>query len=472
MSVLEGGEVRRKNLLLLQSMAKQYDTNNFSKRIEKFISHINKLTQKGVSASIPTGDAVKFMTIHASKGLQFPICILANTVEHFSTKDSNDKLLISSDLGVSFKVNDIAVGKQKSLITRNIISVAARKEQLDEEMRLLYVALTRAKEKLMICITEKDVLLRPCLYTVPINSTVNIDQYRETVTSVNSYADMIWFALMADEKMQSFILDDEIPRNTFSNGVYDVFKTNYNKNLNAAEKEDSTENCVINNINNDITVAIRKNIGETYPFEDLKDIESKAAVAVIAHKAEEKDYSFTSRPAFMYKNGLTPAGRGTATHRFMQFADFDKAEKDVEAEIERLYEWEFISYNEKIAIDVSAVKGFFKSDLYRRMKAAEKVSREMRFLTEIPAGEINADLNPDLREEKVVVQGSVDCVFVEDGGIVVVDFKTDRISDASVLVETYSKQLEIYATACQKIFALPIKEKVIYSFNLSEEISF
>ena len=106
------------------------------------------------------------------------------------------------------------------------------------------------------------------------------------------------------------------------------------------------------------------------------------------------------------------------------------------------------------------------------MKAAKNVSREMRFLTEIPAGEIYADLNPKLREEKVVVQGSVDCVFVEEDGIVVVDFKTDRISDASVLVDTYSKQLEIYASACEKIFALPIKEKVIYSFNLSKEISF
>ena len=475
MSVLDGGEVRRKNLLLLQSMAKQYDTNNFSKRIEKFISHINKLTEKGVSANVSVGDAVKFMTIHASKGLQFPVCILANTVEHFSTKDSNDKLLISSDLGVSFKVNDFDAGKQKSFITRNIISVAARQEQLDEEMRLLYVALTRAKEKLLICITQKEVLSRPCLYSVPINSTVNIDQYRKMVTDINSYADMIWFALMADEKMQNIVLNDDIPRNTFSKGVYDVFVTNYNKtSVTATEQASTVEDVVEEQLDdeNDIADAIRKNIYEAYPFAELKDIESKAAVAVIAHKAEEKDYSFTSRPAFMYKNGLTPAGRGTATHRFMQFADFEKAESDVSSEIERLYEWEFISYNEKITIDISAVKHFFESDLYRRMKNAKKVSREMRFLTEIPAGEINADLNQQLREEMVVVQGSVDCVFVEDDGIVVVDFKTDRISDASTLVDTYSKQLEIYASACEKIFGLPIKEKIIYSFNLSKEISF
>ncbi len=472
MSVLNCGERRRKNLQLLQSMATQYDANDFAKRIQNFITHVTKFAEKGISSNSVAGDSVTLMTIHSSKGLQFPICILADTTSHFNSKDSADKLLISADLGVSFKVNDAAGGKQKSLITRNIISVAAKQDQLDEEMRLLYVALTRAKEKLLICITEKDVLSRAHGYTVPILSSDNLDEYRESVTGINSYADMLWFTLMADEKMQNYILGDEVKGNIFTRGVYDVSIGDY--------QIDKREKTVINSESVDITddfdieisSQLKKNIAYEYPFHQLRDVESKAAVAVIAHKAEEKDFSFTSRPAFMCKNGLTPAGRGTATHRFMQFADFDKAKIDIEAEIERLYEWEFITYSEKEAIDLSLVKRFFESELFSRMENSTKVSREMRFLTELSAKALNPELNAKLDNEMVVVQGSVDCVFVEDDGIVVVDFKTDRVNDADVLIATYSKQLEIYAAACEKIFRLPIKEKVIYSFHLSKAISF
>lgn len=471
-SVLKGGDIRRKNLHLLQDMAKQYDANGFPKRIEKFIAHITKLTEKGVNTKSSAENAVKLMTIHASKGLQFPVCILANTTESFNTKDSNSSLLISNDLGVAFKVNDEDNGGRKSLITRNIISVAARKEQLDEEQRLLYVALTRAKEKLLVCITEKDALLRPLIYTTPIISTVNLDQYRNTVTEINSFADIIWFSLMADKTMQDLVLDTETPRNTFTNGKYDVIISDFSKLSIESDEDDNVADAKTIGYDDELSLAIRKNIDEVYPYEELKEIESKAAVAVIAHKAEEKDYSFTSRPAFMYKKGLTPAARGTATHRFMQFANFDNCEKSITEEIERLYEWEFITQNEKDAIDVLAVENFFKSTLFLRMKKAIKISREMRFLTEISAKEINPTLSEELKGEMVVVQGSVDCVFVEPDGIVVVDFKTDRVGNINDLVTTYSKQLEIYATACEKIFGLPIKEKIIYSFHLSNEISF
>ncbi len=472
MSVLNGGEMRRKNLQLLQSLATQYDANDFSKRIQNFIGHVTKFAEKGISGNVAAGDSVTLMTIHSSKGLQFPICILADTTSHFNSKDSADKLLINADLGVSFKVNDADGGKQKSLITRNIISVAAKQDQLDEEMRLLYVALTRAKEKLFICITEKDVLSRAHGFTVPVLSSDSLDEYRESVTGINSYSDIIWFALMADEKMQSYILGNEIPSKSFTHGVYDFLFGDYQLDKNEDTEINSESVDITDDFDVEISSALKKNIDYKYPFDELRDIESKAAVAVIAHKAEEKDFSFTSRPAFMCKNGLTPAGRGTATHRFMQFADFDKARGGIEAEIERLYEWEFITYSEKEAIDLSALKRFFESNLFYRMENSAKISREMRFLTEVPANELNPELNAKLANEMVIVQGSVDCVFVEDDGIVVVDFKTDRVNDAKTLIDTYSKQLEIYAAACEKIFRLPIKEKVIYSFHLSSEISF
>ncbi len=469
MSVLQNGDNRRRNLLLLESMAAEYDANGFSKRVEFFIKHIEKLAQKGIDSVSAGQDAVSLMTIHSSKGLQFPICIIADTSSSFNTKDLTSKLLINSELGISFKVNEDDGGSQKSVITRNIISVAAKQEQLDEEMRLLYVALTRAKEKLIICITEKDVLKRAMGYAVPIMHYKNLEDYRNSVTEMNSYADMLWFALMSDKNMQDFVLSDVENCTYFTKGEYDISFSNYQ----AKESEQDTVEQVEEQevaYDKQLGLAIKENINYVYEYEQLKEIESKSAVAIIAHKAEEKDFSFTSRPAFMSKGGLSPAARGTATHRFMQFADFAKAKKDLAAEIDRLYEWEFITYNEKQAIQKDTVERFFESGLFRRIQKSEKVSREMRFLTEIPAGELNPTLDNTLANEMVVVQGSVDCVFVEDDSIVVVDFKTDRVNTVNDLADAYAKQLEMYAAACQKIFRLPIKQKIIYSFFLSKEI--
>lgn len=470
MSVLPEGEIRRRNLQMLESIALQYDSNGFSKRIEQFLNFVKKFSEKGISADFSAeADAVNLMTIHSSKGLQFPICILADTTSNFSSRDATDKLLISAELGLSFKVNDDESGSQKSSITRNIISAASRQDQLDEEMRLLYVALTRAKEQLCIFVTDKEVLKRARFYSVPALCTKILDEYRDFVTTLNSYSDMLCFALMGNSAMQRLILGGEAPDTALSD-----FE-NYNISYNAFVEEGSkaqTEEANDDQFSPDqkISGLIKENLKYAYPYQALKDIESKSSVAVISHKASEKDFSFTERPAFMAKNGLTPAARGTATHRFMQFADFARAKEDLAGETERLYEWEFITFAEKSAIDLSSVGKFFQSNLFARMESSERLEREMRFLTELPAGELKSGLDENLAEEKIVIQGSVDCVFVEDDGIVVVDFKTDRVKDKNSLVEAYREQLEIYALACKKIFRKPVKQKIIYSFTLSEEI--
>ncbi len=470
MSVLSGGEIRRRNLQLLESIAVQYDANGFSKRIEQFYNFVKKYSEKGLNADFSTeSNSVNLMTIHSSKGLQFPICILADTTSNFSGRDSTDKLLISAEMGLSFKVNDEENSIQKSSITRNIISAATRQEQLDEEMRLLYVAMTRAKEQLCIFVTDKDVLKRAKVYAVAALYAKNLDEYRNFVTGLNSYSDMLCFALMGNSVMQRFILGADAPDNAFSD--LENYSISY-KPFDYQISDTETDNKISTEFmpDDDLSELIRDNLNYVYPYEALKEIESKSAVAVIAHKADKRDFSFTERPSFMSKNGLTPAARGTATHRFMQFADFSKAREDLTSEIDRLYEWEFITLSEKSAIDLAAVEKFFQSRLFARMERSERVEREMRFLTELPAGKLKGGLDDSISEEKVVIQGSVDCVFVEDDSVVVVDFKTDRVTDENALREAYAEQLGIYALACEKIFCKPVKQKIIYSFALSREI--
>ena len=213
---------------------------------------------------------------------------------------------------------------------------------------------------------------------------------------------------------------------------------------------------------------ISRNLGYNYPYDALRNVEAKCSASVLNNKAEGDKYAFLSRPSFMESDGISGADRGTAMHKVMQFIDFNA--QDISAEIDRLREWEYISEKEANAVSVNAIKAFFESDVFSRIKNSSDCRREMRFLTEVPAGSIESSLPTELSDEKVIVQGAVDLCFVEDNGVVIVDFKSDRVDNAESLKTAYGEQLNIYEKAAQKIFLMPVKEKIIYSFALGQEI--
>ncbi len=214
---------------------------------------------------------------------------------------------------------------------------------------------------------------------------------------------------------------------------------------------------------------LRENFAYRYPYEPLLSVEAKTSVSVLANKAESIKYAFSDRPAFMNAGGLTAAQRGTATHKVMQFIDFEKAQY-LDQEIERLVEWQYLSDEEAEAVNRQALWAFFQSDLFCRICASKQFRREMRFLTELPAKMATPDLPDKFASETVIVQGSVDLCFEEEDGVVVLDFKTDRTDNPDALAEAYGKQLAVYALACEKIFQKPVKQTLIYSFALSAVI--
>ncbi|MBQ7106693.1 MAG: helicase-exonuclease AddAB subunit AddA [Clostridia bacterium] len=470
-SVLESGEGRRSNLLMLNSLAASYDENSTGNNISRFIEHIEKLSEKNIrGAGVSAGDdSITLMTIHKSKGLQFPVCIIADAAAPFSHADTSERLLIDENLGVSFKY-EIENGEGDiSPLLREVISDNISKEQLAEALRLFYVAVTRAEEKLFISVVTKDVVQKFENYAAPLTVSKSVEDYADKISYGSSYGSWLISALLLHKA--SFPIRTERGISGVSHnlsGEIDLKISDWTR-LDVGYVFDDVITDEVEP-NKELAQKISDAISYKYPYNSLKNIESKASVTEVAHKAEKTDYSFSSTPAFMSKMGLTSAQIGTATHRFMQFADFARAETDILSEVERLYEWQFITLKEKEAINIDAIRKFFESDIYSRLKKANIVEREMRFLTEISAGELNFDLSDELANEKIVVQGSVDCVFVEDDGIVVVDFKTDRIKNEQDLSLAYGEQLNIYAKACQKIFELPIKQKIIYSFALNKEI--
>ncbi len=465
-SALSEGEKRRGNLLLLSSYANQYVRNNGS-GIGGFVRYILKQSENGIKSadSGSGGDTVKIMSIHASKGLQFPVTIVSGIASDFNDSESGESSLISTDFGIGFKYFDEDIKEKVTTIGREIILERIRKERLEEELRLLYVAMTRTQDRLVFTASVSDVYKKiDSLKTLLIssNSEITASLWKKT----KSYFD--WIALCAiihpDGKelrgngTSIFVMPDE--------SHIDINIINADELPDCLNEENQAETA----LTPDITDAIYENISYKYPFEDILSIESKASVSSIANKAESDKYAFSVEPSFMSKGGITATGRGTATHKVMQFIDFSKAD-DIEGEIERLYEWQFITETEAQAVNRESLKNFFESNVFGRILRSETVKREMRFLTELPARLIDPELDSNFNSENIIVQGAVDICFVEEDGVVVLDFKTDRVENPNQLKEAYGEQLSIYAKACEKIFEKPVKQKLIYSFALSKEIT-
>ena len=277
------------------------------------------------------------------------------------------------------------------------------------------------------------------------------------VSSAGSYYDWFMYSLLCGEGFEDIhkALGVEVPKALLrENAAASVY-------LGTPEQADFAEVEEAQAKDDDSFALLREKIGFVYPFADCVSAVAKTSVSDIVGENRDPSYDFRARPAFLSGKGLTPAQRGTATHKFMQFADYDSAAMDLDAELSRLVDMGFASTEEAAAMQKKELCRFFGSELFLRMQKAE-LFREMRFMTErqIGAGEYDS----------TVVQGVIDCVIVESDGITVLDFKTDRVTQREELIKRYAPQLEIYAEACERLYNKPVKEKLIYSFALGETI--
>ena len=216
--------------------------------------------------------------------------------------------------------------------------------------------------------------------------------------------------------------------------------------------------------------ALRRRLAFRYPFEAQTKIPTKMAVSQLAGSAYAASYRFSARPAFLQGDGLTGAQRGNALHKFMQFADYQAAARDASGEIARMAREGFLSRQEADSIRPDRVRAFFSSRLAARIFSAKQVWRELRFLAEAGERELGAYSALFTNGGETAIQGVADCVFLEEDGAVVVDYKTDRVKTPDELRERYRVQLALYRNALTEALGVPVKECVLYSFALSCEI--
>ena len=460
----EGG-----NLLLLYEYARGFEGSGF-KGLYQFIEYINSLIEKdgtiSVEDSAVADDRVRLMTIHKSKGLEFPVCFLCNASASIRSKDVRDSLVLDYPTGIAMKISAVDGLARINTPMRETILSKVSYRQAQEEMRLLYVALTRARERLYVTAAttkSEDQLLKSAQ-----SKLAFFDKY--TVTSIcQSYLD--WVLLSC---------------NTDDNPIYEM---SFIDGFSLLEEFDVSEPEAPETIEQDeaLTQRLKDSFSFEYPYKELSRVPSKISVSRLYPDVLDEtqdalelfaELPSTKIPDFFLgtTSSATAAERGTATHLFLQFCDFRHAyEKGVSAELERLEAKKFLPPNAAKLIYVDELERFFKSELIEKILSADKIIREQRFNIEMsPEGFTSQDdLIEKLGDEKLAVQGVIDLILIDaDGQVSLYDYKTDRLSRDELsapslaterMNERHARQLSYYAKAAELLFGKKCSRVAVYS---------
>lgn len=469
-------ESRRANLMMLYEHARRFESGSF-KGLYNFIRYIGEVIDRDArieEAKTQTDeqDAVRIMSVHASKGLEFKVCFLCCADKPFKSEKGGDDILLDAELGIGTYTEEPSGIARVNGILRKTIQEKAACSAIAEEMRILYVALTRAVDRLIVTaqVGKTDTLFDKCAVLNKLLSPYMMH-------ACNNYITMILTALEGKQGVPytlHTVSEEEIAE--LADGADEKGET-----VTALPETPDYDTC---------KREIDKRFSFKYPLEEAARLPSKLSVSrlypAILDEEETADTSASMLPRPSFLDGKEKAGaaeRGTATHVFMQFCDFDAVkEHGVDAEIERLIAKRFIPESYRDLIHRDKLAGFFESGLFERMCASGALWREKRFNITLPASRFTEDgeRGEALEGESILVQGVIDCFFEEaDGSITVVDYKTDRFTEAqkkdpeacaAILRERHGTQLGYYRTAVELLTGKKPGKTVIYAFDLGKEI--
>lgn len=460
-NAMGNGEQRYQNILALISFAQKFDS-GVNIGLTSFIRYIDKIidTDKGIdSKSIVSGkdDAVTIMTVHHSKGLEFPICILAGAARSYNTGELTENLLINTVYGFGLKVHNEERMYNIQSIPYSVIKSKSANELMSENLRVLYVAMTRAKEQFITFISCQNIERKmQTLYSKLIDG--EITPY--AVKSCKSDADIILLCSLFHQNAGQ--LRELAGCRLFANPADFDMSIDIDKSESFEEDEIKLEKA---EYQESTVKEIADKLSYKYDYLPLSNVTSKMTASSLDDSDTNFEYITSSKPAFMNKAEMTPAMRGTAMHTFMQFCNYNLAKDNLDEEIENLVSGGFITEEQGKSLDKKRLASFFNSSLAKRMFNSDKIYREIKVSTFLSANEIyGIDF-----DDKILVQGIADCVFEESGQLILVDYKTDRVKDENELLERYKKQLTFYKYAIEKTLKMPVKEVMLYSFYLEKE---
>ena len=472
-NLMPNGALRVSNLRMLFERAKQYEEASF-KGLYNFINFIDKIkfNQEDLKAAKIIGEnenVVRIMTIHKSKGLEFPVVILAGVGKQFNFRDLNGKILLDQDLGMGPQYIDSDRYIEFKTLAKKALAIKAKNEAISEEMRILYVALTRAKEKLIIVGRQKDVNKKMSekqklleIYSTIDDNKINPYLLQKYKTYLD-WLELIYLKEGVANTKNLFTVNINKREKTsvkIENEVEDISEKiieESNKNNNEQEKE-----------------KIKEILNWQYKHQSIEGIPTKTSVSKLKEEREQ-EIQITQEPKFINeeaKTKLTGAQKGTLIHlclQKMKETEEYNLEKITEM-IEGLKDKEIITEIEAQNIDKEKLLEYTNSQLWTELKQAKEIHKEHPFYINIKASRIYNQINKE-DDEDILVQGVIDLFFIDkDDNLILVDYKTDYVQNENELVEKYKGQLDLYKEALEQSLDKKVDRMCIYSVYLNKLI--
>ena len=481
-AAMPDGPRRRANLMALYDEACRFESGGH-RGLMAFLLHLSRMAENGLTVPVSGSESggVRILSIHKSKGLEFPVVVLCGLDRQFNETDAKATVLFHPELGLGPKRTDRERGVRYTTVARDAVALRLRQQLRAEEMRLLYVAMTRAEHKLILFSAVNGrggslaALAGQAQYPPP----------PRQMGSAQRMADWVLAVALCRSDSASLWSDLDIPRPAppEEEGLpWDIrllSGADYGRprGIGAGEARRPAALRLPDNL--------ARRLSWRYPYTACAAIPSKLTATQL--KGREKDSEAAEdavelrpapvrgalrRPVFEGRRPLTPAQRGTALHMVMQYLDFDRAGSltEIEDEISRLVIGQYITPQQGAAVDPADILNFFRSDLGLRLRASARVEREFKFSLLVPAADYYQEAEPG---EEVLLQGVVDCWFTgADGAVTVVDFKTDRVDESSLerRAEDYRPQLDAYTRALSQAAGVTVRRRCLWFFSAGRAV--
>lgn len=466
---MDNGPARRENLRAFYEMAASFSDGG-RKSLHQFLSYVDELrAQGGLSLARPQANAVTVMSIHKSKGLEFPVVLLCGLSRRFNLEDLKTTVQFHSQLGAGCSVYDAPTHTRFNSIAKAAINRRIKEENISEELRILYVAMTRAKDMLIMthCAAELESHLE--------NLALCLTPETAGLEAAQAGCMGDWILLTALLRTEAGALH-AVAGKPEGTAVSDhPWRIEWHS-LDGEAAAIPAEQAAPLPAEKFDDAALAESLRYRYPHPAAQRLASKLTATQLKGRNldQEADDGAPREDSIRFKlrkpsllrqdKPLTPAQRGTAVHQAMQYLDFSRVSdlEQIQAELDRMVSEAFLTPAQARAVDPQKLLRVFQGPLGDRIRQAERVLREFKFSVLIPAERVN----PSATGDRVLLQGVTDCCLFQNGALTVVDFKTDRIRPGgeAEAAARYRGQLDAYAEALGRIFELPVTEKLLYFF--------
>ncbi len=474
----DDGPVKNANLQVFYQLVRECESAN-QKELGQFLDYLNAMEEKGLvmASDRKTPGTVTIMSIHKSKGLEFPVVFLCGLSRDFNRESARSQILCNRELGIGMNCVDLTKRIRYPSIAKKAISSKILSDALSEEMRVLYVAMTRARDRLIMTYaagnlaSELQNLVCRMAYSDPVLITSGVSCPGTWI---------LYTALGKVEAGELFALAGDRPDALHTHSLPWKIAV-----VQAAAEDGAcleAEDEMLQTDNKLDIAPLEKGLSYRYPFLAATSFPSKQTATQLKGRMKDREAAenaaepkpiirYWREPSFARTKEASPLALGNAVHAVMQFVRFDACGdlQSVAEEIRRMEREGQISQAYAQAVDPSVIWNFFETDMGRQLKNAKQVLREFKF----SILEDGRQFDPNLQGDKILLQGVVDCAIIDDDGITVLDFKTDRVTEDDLMqvADGYRMQVTAYANALSRIFGREVKSAQLYFFRLNRFVT-